>query len=526
MEIILALSLAAPVVLELIAVKSNAKIRSSDHYFHIMLINEIRNNRYKFIERFSTIIGNNLAFYPQLFHWLISLFGRKNMLMAIRYSNLAVIFLHTIVLFCFFSYAYSFVAADLYLSKNEYLLYVLLLTIFTPFNFHLKNAKNGGVSARGFGVLFGQVYTFCVFIYISTASYWPLLAAVLIAFIILSSSQFASQYLVFATILATVFYGKLILLLPLIIGAIVFLIVFRKIAINFLRGQVGHKHLYYKYLAAKSILQVRYSIWRDLVYDFWRLLYQAIRGEKKLDLRYIYENSVVLLLFFFPLVPTLFFYYTIHYTKVQLPDGQWTLVVPVLIGTLLFLFTSFRKTRFLGEPERYVEFIVPFAALLAVMILPKEQLTIILVYSLMLSIVQIIIGYIANKRGSSSILLDEKKFEEPIKILLGRSDVRLLSNDNQRKKIFFPTGIKVFHYFVAYEKVGSFHFKDLFKETYTFINPDLILPLAEELNISYLFINKSVVPKGKKFWLNNDKRFVKLWENDTYLLLNYLATND
>ena len=103
----------------------------------------------------------------------------------------------------------------------------------------------------------------------------------------------------------------------------------------------------------------RYSIWRDFIYDFW----------VKKDKSYILSNPVIeiligalpncLVLVYFP------FSEVINDNKAQ--------ILYILLSASFFAFfvTSFRIGRFLGEPQRYIEFGIPFASILGVLVFPS-----------------------------------------------------------------------------------------------------------------------------------------------------------
>ncbi|NOX50265.1 MAG: hypothetical protein GXP16_06980 [Gammaproteobacteria bacterium] len=104
-------------------------------------------------------------------------------------------------------------------------------------------------------------------------------------------------------------------------------------------------------LAAIFILVRRYSIWRDFVWDFWK---QFATNPLKKSLSYIYENSAIIVIFLNPF----FLIGTIGFLFSETTGAPPLLAYSGMIITLalvVFIATSFRKTRFYGEPERYVE---------------------------------------------------------------------------------------------------------------------------------------------------------------------------
>jgi len=495
---------------------SKSKLRGSDHYFHLMLIKQIKENKNRFIRNFNNIIGNSYVFYPQFLHWLLSYFYPKRISVAIKLHNVFVYLVTGIMAFFFWKFYLEHYYV--FLVKDEFyvLLFVGLIISLTPYSYHLKNAKNSGLSARSFGIFLVHAYLYSLALMINSSP-WFFLSASLSVLLIFISSQFALQFIIFSTPIIALMALNLSLMGPLVLGLILFLILFNKIATTFLYGQFNHKRIYYKYLADSFILKIRFSIWRDWIYDFWLKLFRAVKKKESFNASYFYENSLFILIFLFPGIPCLAIYYILGGKDFTIINGElfWTFLFSSLF---LFFIFSFRKTRFLGEPERYVEFTIPFIAFICVFLLPPAYLTGIVVYGSLMSLLQIWIGYYTNRIKKSTFPQIRNKFDPAIKLLLRDPNARVLTNETEVTKLFFPEGIKIFRFGLQYEYAGKIHFKKIFADGYDRVSSKVIPDMISEFNINYLLLNKNFVPVEDRFWENNTE-YADLWNEENYLLL-------
>ena len=102
------------------------------------------------------------------------------------------------------------------------------------------------------------------------------------------------------------------------------------------------------------ILKSRPGIYRDFFYDFWKKI-KNFRKDKIGTINYIYTNPLIEIMHGFP------FLWILIWDSFNKPINPlsihfWELI---FITTSIFFLTSFNKTRFLGEPQRYMEFIIP-----------------------------------------------------------------------------------------------------------------------------------------------------------------------
>lgn len=324
----------------------------SDHYYHASLIDAIKKNGNKFISKSSVILSEENMAYPQLFHWILSFCPETFYKKQYGLINLMIKFFEVIAFNFFLYYIYS---------KNPFdkiiFLYANIIVNLFPLSFASWNAKNMGLSARGFGLVFGQIYTYLIYIYtVNSGNLWFLIVLFLSIQIIILTSQMAMQYVILSLpFFAFFLHLPEILSLPFLAFAF-FYVLNPKVAKKIVKGQYNHKRNYYLFLAEIFILKARPSIYRDFVYDFWIKrkdgLFKAIA--------YLYLNPIVEIIYGLP-----FLWFVIYeYFNEGIKDQSMMLIVFATLS--VFFLISFRITRFLGEPQRYLEFAIPLITILYV----------------------------------------------------------------------------------------------------------------------------------------------------------------
>lgn len=461
----------------------------SDHYYHINLIKHIRDNRHRFITTYKNTSYNNELAYPQFYHWMLSFLSPT--LVDRHYKW----FIFTFSGLSYFGFVLFLLMIQPYYPDHDLMLWCPLIYVFTPFHYDIRNAKNIGLSVRGLGLMLGHFYLYSTLLYLIKGNVFFLFLAVVIVLIILMANKFSFQFVAFSAPLLALFYGDIFILLVPFIALTIFFIILPKQARQNLKGQMGHKKLYYKYLAEKFILHDRYSIWRDLVWDIPLKIKQNVMS----GLEYAYGNSVITLLRGFPFLVLLSGYYV-----VSLLSGRqaWTpeaglMAIPVLVALLLFVGTSFRKTRFLGEPERYIEFSIGILSILAVFTFSGRTIALVLGISTLLIFFEMFLPKFRKKRlAAYGRPTDSLEFLVPeirkLKAELG--EVVLLSNAYQVLKRFYSEEVEVCFGELSSEWLGEFHFTTVFPEDLRYINPEIILPLIKMYQVNVLIIDTGALP--------------------------------
>jgi hypothetical protein len=474
----------------LILIQAKISEVESDHPYHLGLINGIRENNHRFIKSYPNIIGEKNFAYPQLFHWLLS-FLPKLFLDKYYYLVGAVLNLFALSMLLSFSFwAYPILMPNL--SIDYFVLYSGLLYIVTPFSWAIWNAKNTGVSVRGLGIILAYFYQYLILLYFFSGNWMILFTIVLIVFIILLSSQFAMQYILLTLPFYAVLYSNFLLIIIPPVTFLIFYILDKEVAISYAKGQFWHKKIYYKYLAKQFILKIRPSIWYDLVFDIWnRLLEDPKRG-----LIYAYHNSVVSIFIFIPALSFISFFF-LYSLNLQLNEIETFLFSNIVISLIVFFITSFRKTRFLGEPERYVEFSIPNIILLTLSIFGNSisVIHLILLISIFLIFLQFLFTYLSNRYRSKNdigVSINGKKIMKILNELKKRNrDLRVFSNNKELLKFALDTDSKVLITNLTSNYTGSFKFNEIYAGNFPIVQTSVIVPLIDEFKINCFILDTS-----------------------------------
>lgn len=491
---------------------------SSDHNFHINLIKSIRKNGHRFLKYNPNIIWSKNFAYPQFYHWLLSFIPSSVIQKYYIFFGGILNFLQLVTFLLFAVTIYPTISLNISLEK--FILISGLIFLFTPFNYAIWNAKNAGISARGFGLLLGQIYLYLISWYYIFDNVVFLLAAFLVAFIILLSSQFAMQFVLFSAPLFGIFFlNASFLFIPILI-CVLFYIVMPDVARNFLKGQINHKTIYSNYLADKYILRQRYSIWRDFIWDF--LL--KLKSDFQKAILYIYYNPFLSIIYGFPFL-TIFALYIFSDRNIRaIITTEMTifyLFIPVAISFLIFFLTSFRKTRFLGEPERYMEFCVPQISLLGVVIFEHSYVVgyLGLGISIMMVIIQIILQRLKSRYGIT------KRQNEAVNQITNhlieihkarKNGIRVFSNNNLINKSLISDKWKVLSISLTSIHTGQFHFKEIFPLEYPIISLHLVLPLIRKFEIGWFVLDTEKSLDYEHILRNNHVFLVEKWTVDAF----------
>ncbi len=455
-------------------------LRGSDHFYHLGLINGIKYNHNKFLAHHPDIIDDKYFAYPQFFHFLLSLLPRRS---YERYYDLISFSITALAFFMYFIFLftiYPFLEMDA--SFTTFSFFSLLIYVFTPFSYAVWNAKNRGLSVRGFGLLCGQFYLYFIIWYYFYDNPLFLIGVFLIGFITIVSSQFAFQFVLFSSPIFVALYQNLIFIAVPIFAFLLFYLIMPNICKNYIKGQLNRKKIYYKFIAP---FRFKTSIWRYLVWDFWKNL----KNNYKQALGNLYYNSLISVFVGFPFLPVLFvsLLRSKEIKEIVLTNSITTLSIPVVVSLIIFILTSFKKTRFLGQPERYIEFVIPFVSILSVQLFLNGHRTIIytvLIISLLLVLFETILLSRIGGGSSRKLELLVKSLEN---LCSNMKDVRIFSNNADILGYFLGKEWKILKPNIFSEFAGTFHFTDIFPHGYGPVSSKVILPLIKDYEIN-LFI--------------------------------------
>lgn len=347
----------------------------SEHCTHITLINRIRNNNNRFISGYFLSYDEKVFLYPQLFHWVLSFFSEEFLNKKYFFINLTIKLIEIVTFNLFLFYVDSLLELNVYF----YIFFNILINII-PFSHAGWNAKLIGLSTRPLGLFLGQMLTILMLIYFTNDSLLIYIFIIINIFVIILSSQMATQYVLLSTPLYFIFTLDFFILFAPLIAYLIYLVILPKYAISYFKGQYYHKRNYALFMSKIFLFHYRYSVYRDFVYDFWKYLFTK---PLKQSIQYIGMNPIMEVIYGVPFIIPVILLYNINYDN-NLLSNAYLMVVACFI---LVLIISFRPLRFLGEPSRYIEFVSPIGIVLFIYYYSSTLNITLAVYSILLILV-------------------------------------------------------------------------------------------------------------------------------------------
>lgn len=417
----------ATFAISLAQARINAR-HGTDHAVHRFIIRQIRANGFRFFVRIPRLLNEAyIGALPLYLHWVFAHFPLRVLRYAERLLNPAVNALHTLLVGGLAALA----ARELGLGWSYVALAGALFAL-TPQFYHALSARNFGLSARSLGLILltAAFYAaYAVAIRPDDAAAWALLIGS--CYLVWAFSTFGAQALVLCSLVLWPISGNAFALAGALGGLAVFIAVHPRYSLGYLGNTFRFIRAYARELAPVYVLARRHSIWRDLVWDIWKRIAAApIAG-----LRYAYENSALIVFLLNPL----WLVAALAWFVADLPQDSLAryACATALSGGLVALATSFRATRFLGEPERYVEATAAWGALgglAALMAVAPAWLPLVLVAAyLAVSLAELGFSTILSRYlAAKPIRLDqvERAVEDA-----GLPSVRCCSNNEQYLKL-------------------------------------------------------------------------------------------
>lgn len=328
----------------------------SDHPVHAFLIRAIRGHGLRLFARIPGLLNTcYCAALPLYLQWILAHFRSAVAYWSERLLNPAVNAAHVAV----------FALLALLATRSDGLPpgFVGLASCafaLTPQFYHALSARNFGLSARGIGLLLLTLFLLVAYLAQAGtlgAASWPALAV--LGWLIWGFSTFAQQALCLVSVILAVASGRYVPLAGTLLGLAVFVAVHPRYSLSYLKYTWRFLQAYRRELAPIYILAARRSIWRDLLWDVWA----RAAGGLGPALRYAYGNSVLVAVLLNPLCVLACW----AALSGLLPRHGFLAYAGsvTLAGAIAMILTSFRSTRFLGEPERYLEAVTPWAVLCA-----------------------------------------------------------------------------------------------------------------------------------------------------------------
>jgi hypothetical protein len=493
----------------------------TDRYYHRLIVDLIVKNRHKLITVHSNLLNTNIMSYPQLLHWVMSFLPERGYVFWSKYLNVLITTLLSVLNFGFVTALYPKMESIVHMPYGYYILWCSLIFALIPYSYFGNNAKNVGLSARGVGLLFTHAFVYFTILLVLDFNWVYYGVVVLLGFFIILSSQFATQYLLLSFIPIGILFQQWELFAVPFVAWILIFIIARKVAVNMVLGQGRHKVLYATRLAKVFILQFRESIWLDVFNLLPRKIYRVLFGHTKLKDEYPYFQGNALVIFFLQMP----FVVLILLKMFIWPEPGLALNVSfsiIVITVGIFFLTTFRITRFLGEPERYMEFVFGLFGV-AVLALYHDYIWIIvsvLAFSVILVAAQLYQAY-QRRLVDSTFAGEAIEYRKLLEEMSDKgTDLRLLANSTELVKIFLSTKIPQYWFVVNGLQSDGITFQELYRERYEAIEPTQLPRLIEKYDITHLAIEKKyienhearLVELGIKFRMSKESANISLYE--------------
>ena len=347
----------------------------SDPYANLVFVNEIRRLGHRIPDRLSTLLTGGDFAYPPMLHLIVSFFSKQTVERFIEpYWGAMMDAIQSVVVY---------ITATIFFRNHLVLKPAHLGAFMAGFTFAItpvlvrRIAGQFFISARPLGNLLFTCAAFMSLLYIWDSDVWWLLATVPFVTLACMSSKFTVQNIVFISAFALVLGGRWEFLLVFALSELLAILVTGGKHLRVLRHHVGHLWLYATRLQFKhEMIQTHKSLsdrlWLVLqgkgteAFPEWSSSGYSLPGRLLRLGMYLFHNMPELLgLSHTPMLILLVV--TLAQNNGLLVDPVYrTLASWVGCGALLMILVSFGYLRFLGEPERYLGYVVfPLSVLVA-----------------------------------------------------------------------------------------------------------------------------------------------------------------
>lgn len=480
--------------------KKKHVLYGSDHPIHVRILKFIKQNNHKYFIKDVFTFDEFASYYPILYHWILSRFFFHTSIKNPKIVQKVIHYLR-IIFFNLFIYSISF--------QYQYKLYdlIILNIIFLsfPFSYTFWNAKNTGLSARSFGLMLGEIFVYSIYSFLIFDKTNSLFIIFISSFLIIMSSMMATQFLIFTSIIFSIYFSKTELLVAPILGLVIKSLINFKLFISYIRGLYNYYFNYYKYLSKLILFDFRKNIFRDFVYDFWKLPFDNKKTLRE-KLLYIYLNPIIELFFGFPYL-TILVVLSINF-NMHIESEIWI----VYLTLIIFFIICLNPLRFLGEPQRYLEFIIPIISIIFYNNYDQEVITTSIIIS---SILTILVIYFSNtKRKIHNEKLDlinfvKAQFDNNKLIISNDHDIlkycaeftNILTVDTSKKLTIEEVEVFFKNRFNKISVSGILNFYINYKPDILIINNDILIDKERDVLFSKIQKQLNLLFKNEKYCL-------------------------
>jgi hypothetical protein len=209
-------------------------------------------------------------------------------------------------------------------------------------------------------------------------------------------------------------------------------------------------------------------------------------------MKYFLNNSFINVIYGIPVIVFILYYcITTGINSFYKNDPIIVLIIGAIVPLLIFIITSFKYTRFLGEPERYTEFGIPLYSVVFILFFLENQvyMVILVVISFLLILYHFSVFFHQNENELSLIAkVSKSKINETYP---DKKEISIFSNniaylnffiDENKYKILTPdlTSLKTFKYSM----------NEMYPHEFPVISPFVIPDLLEHYDIDFFILEE------------------------------------
>lgn len=487
------------------------------HFWNIKIVKELKGHWRKNIPN-SVVQG--WRGYPVFHHKILSFFPEKywgifGKLFTLFYDCLSITAVYIVSHFMFLQTSCKNIS-DAFSNHGLVALLVSTSPILLP-----RTPRVKSIGARTIGLFLSLQFFLILWFITFSHSFFLLPLVLLVGLIIILSSQFAFQNMVFSCIFLSIYFLNPI---PVLIIFVLFLISFLIPSLglkNIIIAKYYHFKWYYKNIVSGSTsINVRNRI-TDILSLPKYLFTDRIKAIKLMFL----HSSILITLYSIPSLFILsFLVFSNKNVNALLANNTYIYIYSLsLFSIIAFFCTHLKPIKFLGEPERYFQYSIGYISFFYVFYIASNSMSSKWVFYLL--IIQIVF-VLVNLLVSNVKLLSENLLFRPSKNL--HELITFLKTLECKKIVTIPTKLSFmlgynlffdhnFYYrFIfctgkekAYDYLDDDHIK------FEYIRPDF-QHFAKKYGINIIVASKRILKKGKRYSIYYNFGSAPIFENAEY----------
>jgi len=369
-----------------------------DTWYHISSVSSIIKNNYKIPEcNFGFKLGGKYD-YPYFAHWISAVIFKTNIIKYEKYIGPLIDTLYILIGYFYFKYIFNYY--QLNIVDNLELLYFLL----TGFSITMLKISTGprvySFTPRVFGEVFIFLFFVFIHIYFLEQNVLFILIAMLFSALALNTSTFGSQVLFFITIVLSFLLTSWIPIVSFLLSVVLALIISNGHYKNIILQQLKYTYKYATYGQFNHpAVKKRNKLSQYLL--FFKLLLN-------LDLKKsytIFMSDLTFLNIFYKNLDVLVGIFLVLYFGL-VDDFIYSLIIAFCI---IFVLTSFKPFLFLGESDRYLDYLVIFTTIVILLTLEQQYIYVFIGIQVVLYLLTLAL-YLKSSDNYGKNFLDAMKY--------------------------------------------------------------------------------------------------------------------